>query len=489
MKDLKPGGQLQGGLAQQGVLSQKLIMSAHMQQAIRLLQIPLQELEPLIEEQIAQNPLLETWQEGEGEPSEENERSSSTEEEKELVISDRDLSILSRLEEDFRDHFTESEQVPIKRSLDEEKQKAYLEQSISRDPSLPEQLFQQAHDSFETEKELAVAELLIGYLDHFGFLVTPLSEIAALHPFTEEELFPVLEVIKTFEPFGVGASSLQESFLIQLRCLGKKDTLAYRIIQDHYEELLHNQIPTIQKELKIPLKNIQEAIEKDIAKLDLHPGTQCSSEPNQMLIADVTLREENDELVVAVERDHTPNLRLNRRYMKLLEDPSVDSETKTFIKHHLFSARWLVRNLQHRFSTIERIAEVLSKKQRNFFMNPDGQLVPLTMQQVADELGLHESTVARTVANKHLFSPQGLLPLRSFFTTKYTSEEGDELSSSTVRNAILDLLAKEDKQHPLSDEKISVCLKENGILCARRTVAKYRSLLHIGNTQQRKKFG
>jgi RNA polymerase sigma-54 factor len=259
-------------------------------------------------------------------------------------------------------------------------------------------------------------------------------------------------------------------------------------VRDYYDHLLHNHIPAIQKGIKRTYEEIQQAIEKDIAKLDLHPGTHFSSQPTRTIVPDVTLRQENDQLIVDVERDYIPSLRLNSRYLKMLNDPDVSNETKHFVKHHLFSARWLVRNLQQRFSTLERITQALAEKQYAFFTQPDGQLVPLTMKTLADELNVHESTIARTVSNKYLYSPRGLLPLRAFFTNKYISEEGEDLSSTTVKQSILDLIATEDKRYPLSDEKISILLKQKGIPCARRTIAKYRFALQIGNAQQRRKF-
>jgi RNA polymerase sigma-54 factor len=489
-KSQPPSVQLQTGLKQQQQLSQRLIMSAHMQQAIRLLQLPLQELESFIEEQVVLNPLLEMGNENEDEHDEEQTLSNPEEgeEEQEVVIDDQDFAILNHLDEELRDHFADSEPAPIKRSSEEEKLKTFLEQSICAEPSLHEHLIQQARDSFESSKELEIAEVLIGYIEEFGFLKTPLAEICSLHRLEEQAVRKVLTEIQTFEPYGIGASSMQESLLIQLRCLHKEETLAFQIIHDYYEQLLHNHIPLIQKQLKCSFGEIQEAIEKDIAKLDLHPGTQFSRKPARAIIPDVTLRQENDKLIVEVERDYAPSLRLNSRYMKMLKDPNVSTETKHFVKHHLFSARWLVRNLQQRYSTIERIAQSLAEKQYHFFTQPDGQLVPLTMKVLADELDVHESTIARTVSNKYIYSPRGLFPLRAFFTNKYVSEEGEDLSSATVKQAILDLIAKEDKKGPLSDEKISGLLKQKGIPCARRTVAKYRLTLKIGNTQQRRKF-
>lgn len=478
---------LSGEMGQKTELSQRLMMSAHMQQALHLLQLPCQELETFIEEQITLNPLLEI-------DSQENDKEGEAEipdtpkEEEEISISDQDLTILNHLEEDLRDHFAQSETMPVKRSSEEEQLKSYIEQSVPTPISLQERLLEQAHDSFATPREMEIAEILVGYIDPLGFLNTPLNEICTLHHFSLEEVQEVLKEIQTFDPLGVGAASIQESLLIQLRGQHKTKTLAYQIVQNHYQELLLNHIPQIQKQLKCSYEEIQSAMEHDIAKLDLHPGTHFAHLPNRDIIPDVSLREENDKLIVEVERDYAPNLRLNSQYFKMLNNPDVPRETKTYLKQHLFSARWLVRNLQQRYSTIERIAQALAEKQKSFFLEPDGKLVPLTMQTLATELNLHESTIARTVANKYINSPRGIFPLRSFFTAKYVSEQGEDLSAATIKQAVADCIANEDKCKPLSDEKISLLLKEKGMVCARRTVAKYRTILQIGNTQQRRKF-
>jgi RNA polymerase sigma-54 factor len=468
-------------------LAQRLIMSSHMQQALHLLQLPLLELDPFIEEQVVQNPILEIGEISQVSEFNPPQKEDEIEVEKDITISDQDLSILSKLEEDWRDHFS-MDTVPVKRSSDEEKLKVYLENSTSTPISLQSHLIQQAHDTFENTEDLNHAEIIIGYIDSTGFLKTPATEICLLHNIKNEDYVRLLKEIQSFEPFGIGASTIQESLLIQLRCLGKEETLAYLIVQDHYEELLHNHLPSIQKSLKCTFQELHQAIDHDIAKLDLHPGTHFSTQPVQNIVPDVTIRQENEQLFIDVDRDRVPPLRLNHQYMSMLKDPEVPPDTKQFIKRHLFSARWLMRNLHQRYSTIERIAEVIAKKQYHFFVHPAGQLLPMTMKALAEELNLHESTIARTVANKFINSPRGLFPLRAFFTNKYTSDEGNTLSSQTVKEAIFSLIEKENKMHPLSDAKISSHLKEIGIPCARRTVAKYRLAFQIGNAQQRKKF-
>jgi RNA polymerase sigma-54 factor len=486
-----PGVQLQAQPKQQQMLTQRMIMSAHMQQAIKLLQLPIMELEHFIEEQVVLNPLLEIDDSSEEVSSQEEqaaEPEQGDETEQEIEISDKDLAILTRLDEDMRDLYAGSDAMPIKRTSEEDERKSYLESSICAEPTLHEELTHTAHETFTEKQELEIAEILIGYIDHFGFLKTPLEEICLLHNLPLDKVKQVLQEIQTFEPYGVGASSIQESLLLQLKGLKKENSLAYQIVEHHYDDLLHNHIPVIQKNLKCSYEEIQKAIENDIAKLDLHPGTHFSTTPKHTIVPDVTLRLEGEKLIVDVDRDWAPPLKLNTTYLHMLNDPEVPTETKQFIKRNLFSARWLFRNLQQRYSTIQRIALSLAEKQEDFFLKPDGQLKPLTMKTLADELNLHESTIARTVSQKYINSPRGIFSLKSFFTTKYVSDEGEDISARTVKDAISDLLDKEDKQHPLSDEKISVLLKEQGISCARRTVAKYRIALNIGNTQQRRKF-
>jgi RNA polymerase sigma-54 factor len=468
-------------------LTQRLMMSAHMQQAIHLLQLPIPELELFIEEQVVVNPILEIEEEHQKEEIEEENSEIDLSIEKEIVIHDQDFQILKNLDEDWRAHFAESDSVPLRKSQEHDKYKTYLESSICAPFNLSNQLIQQARDSFTSPLQLQMAEVLIGYIDQYGFLKNSLIEIALLHHFQEEDLKNILKEIQTFEPYGVGASSIQESLLIQLRLLHQEKTIAYQIVKNYYNELLHNRIPMIQKSLKCSFEEIQQAINR-ISKLDLHPGTQCSTQTSTGIIPDVILRQEGDQLIVEVNRDDVPGLRLNDRYLKMLEDPEVPLETKQFIRRHIFSAKWLMRNLQQRHSTLERITQSLAKRQYLFFTDPEGQLTPLTMKALAEELEVHESTIARTVANKYLASPRGLFPLRAFFTTAYFSETGKELSSKTVRESILEMIKKENKHQPLSDEMISQQLKNQGISCARRTVTKHRLALQIGNTLQRKKF-
>lgn len=472
---------------------QRMIMTRQMQQAIHLLQMPIMEVSPIVEMEMEQNPVLEYLEDETPENSQdiEAEEEKSLDEENapeiSLKFNERDFEILRRLDEDFRDHFSESEG-NIKPTMQQEKLHAFLESSVSKDPSLFDHLMQQAHEVFQSRPELALCEALIGNLDEFGFLTTPLEEIAALQTCSIEELEKILAVIQTFHPTGVGGRNLRDSLLIQLRAQKKQNILAYAIVEKHFDDLLHNRIPNIKRGLHCTSKEIGEMIDHHIAKLDMHPAAQLSVQPTKYIIPDIKVREEGENLVVEVNDESTPRLHLNRKYLRMLDDESLSAETKEFIKQKIASAKWLIRNLIQRSSTLERIAQTLIKWQKKFLVSPEGRLVPMTMKGMADELELHESTIARAVANKYIDTPRGILPLRSFFTNALVTQRGEKISANTVRDMLKEIINNEDLRHPYSDEAISAMMKEKGIKCARRTVAKYRGLLNIGSAQQRRKF-
>lgn len=472
---------------------QRLMMTQHMQQALGYLQLPVMELAAAVEQELEQNPVLELVQDHEDpeiSPLEQEHLDAALEDEeppseKSLAFDENDLKILQQLDEDFRDHFSES--APSYKTQEDEKWRTYQESLIQAPTSLFEHLMHQTRDTFATQEEYAMAEALIGNFDARGFLQASLEEIALIGHFQVEKLERVLKEIKTFEPWGVGAKDLRESLLIQLRALKKANTCAYAIIEQHYNDLLHNRIPQIRRSLQCSPEALKEALDT-IARLDLHPGASCSTDSVQAIHPDVIMRQEGDELVVEVEGDFLPAFRFSRRYLRMLEDDQVPEETKEFIRRKLLSAKWLLRTIHQRNDTLERIASSLARRQREFFLNHDGKLVPLTMKSIAEELGVHESTIARTVANKYMDTPRGCFPLRAFFTTALAKETGEDVSAHSVREMMAEIIKNEDKKRPLSDEAIALRIQAKGIQCARRTVAKYRLLLKIGNAHQRKQY-
>lgn len=439
--------QLEQVASQQTKQMQRLILSPQMQQALHLLQLPIMELSTLVEEELSQNPLLEIGEGG----------------------------------------FIES---PLYQKREIEDLKSFVENTLANESSLFDELMRQAHEHFEDPHSLFLAEALIGNLERDGLLKTPLEEIALLWEATTTELEPILKVIQTFEPFGVGATSLKESLLIQLKVAGKAHSLAFALIESHFEDLLHNRLPSIAKAMDCEVEKIRQTLHEEIAHLDLHPGTVQPpghyTQLAQPIIPDITLHSHPDGFTIQINDERLPPIRLSHPYMTLLQDPSLSAETRAYIEEKVSSGKWLLRNIQERHHTLYRITEELLKIQSAFFSESSGQLVPLTMKEIAEKLDLHESTIARAISNKYISSTRGLLPLRSFFTHAYQSEKGEAISAETVKDLVKQLIDHEDKRSPLSDEVISQRIREKEIVCARRTVAKYRQELGLGNTAQRR---
>jgi RNA polymerase sigma-54 factor len=462
--------------------TQALMMSEKMQQALQLLQLPALEMSQVIDQELEKNPLLEEIEETEDSQEPVVEEIPA---EKELSFDDKDLEVLKRLDDDFKDLFSESGDFYKKRNQEEEKAKTFLDQSIKQESSLFEHLMDQANHTF-SKQTLPLAELLIGSLDEKGFLQTPLSEIASFHGIEEERLKEVLLQIQDFDPAGVGAIDLRDSLLLQLRRQLKKETLAYFIIDNHYDLLVQNKLPQIGKKLSCTATEIREAVDLHISRLDLQPGAAKSQVVVQNITPDLTITDDGGELKVEVNNDYMPSLRLNSKYLKMLEDPALTVEDKEFIKQKILSAKWLMRNLLQRNDTLEKIGLELIKHQKAYFLDSKGEIVPLQMKTLAEQLSLNESTIARAVANKYVDTPRGILPLRSLFSTSYETQQGEDISQVAVKNLLKEIVDSEDKSRPFSDEAICKIMKERGVCVARRTVAKLRSVLEIANTRQRK---
>lgn len=466
---------------------QCMIMSHQMQQAIGILQMPVMELLPAVEAEMEQNPLLEYVddhpQDG-GDGDLEDSIKDSTPE-VELEFDEHDFAIMYCLDEEFRDYFHESEGGSGEKKQQNVAQKFY-ENSISNEASLFQHLMKQAQDVFASSEEMVLAERIIGDIDERGFLTTNLQEIAILQGCSFEILERVLARIRTFNPPGVGARDLRESLLIQLQRQGKQDTSAYKIIEQCFDDLLHNRITCIKKKLNCRLEQVDEAF-LSIAKLDFHPGLQLSKQNDFPVSVDISIRCEGTELSVIINEESIPRLRLNRRYLRMLNDQEMTEEAKNFIRQKIVSAKWLFRILNERRNILEQIAEVLVKWQKEFFLSSDGRLVPINMRVMAQELQLNESTITRAVSNKYIDTPRGLFPLRFFFSSGLHTDTGEDISAHTVRDMIREIIVHEDSRHPLSDEAISKLIKDKGIQCARRTVTKYRTGLNLGNAQQRRK--
>lgn len=459
--------------------TQRLMMSHEMQQALHLLQLPILELQELVEQELEENPVLDLMEE-EGVKEEESNPN------QEMDFERNDFEVLKEIDESFTEIM--NDQPRASRTQEDDKSQNYLESLATVEKGLSELLLEQSKEAFSTKEELEIAELIIGNLEDSGLFETPVEEIAAENGLEPQKITQVLKVIQSFEPPGIAANSIREALLVQLEKQNKKNTLAYAIIDDYYDELIHHKIPLIERGLRVDAHRIQEVIEKEIKLLNLHPAVAHNQSPTPYITADVFVKDIDGRLEVIVNQDGLPLLRLNRKYLKLLENNEHGEETKKFVLEKLNQAKWFMKTLHQRGSTIERLTKLLVQKNRDYFLGPEGKMIPLTMKEVAQELELHESTIARCVMNKYVDTPRGLLPLRSFFNSTFETHNGEELSSRTVKDLITALIEKEDKKTPLSDEKLAEIIQNKGIACARRTVAKFRSQLKIGNAHQRRRF-
>jgi RNA polymerase sigma-54 factor len=472
--------------------AQWLMMLPKMQQALHVLQLPAQELKPLLEAVLEQNVLMERE---EGPKEEENlEENDLFPEEEELFLPEEPLNFIGQNtlclketdeEGDIENLYTHP--YLHKEAAFSQKYLNFLEQSIPVQLSLFEYLMQQAREVFHCEEELKGAEALIGNLEEDGFFRIALSEVAFLTRIPEERLLPILQKIQTFEPHGVGARSFQESLLIQLHAKGKEDSMAARLVQFYYEDLLHNRMPLIRKKLKCSLEEINKAISQDLAVLHLHPASHFFCYSMIPVIPDAEIFAEGEKIEVHTNVKIIPHFRWNLRYLKLLQASETQKMDRDFIQKNLMDAQWIFQSVRQRNATLHKILSFLVYCQRDFFLYPEGKLVPLTMMSVAERVDLHESTVARAVVNKSVSTEKGIFPLRYFFSSGVGSEK-KRSSSKEVQRVLKELIQKEDKYHPYTDAFLVLLLKDRGIPCARRTVAKYRSILEIGRASQRRKF-
>lgn len=474
--------------------TQRLMMSPKMQQSLDLLQLPILELAPMIEHELEHNPLLEYAEELQPdeslalqtqEPSLDQEMPSA---ETPVQLSDEDFWVLSRLDEDLREHFSQSGPPVAQRPVKEQQELHALQESLLvAAPSFYDTLMQQAHFLLKTPEDLALAQTIIGNLDEGGLFSESLEETALLHQTTKEHVASVLQKIQTIAPPGVAAQSLQESFLLQLLAKGKGASLAYQMVFAHFDDLLHNRLPKIARALKKSPEEIQNALH-DVASLSFHPKKEALEPLAQTIVPDALIHFDADTLHIEIRGEEYPELQLNPRYLALLQDTTPTKETERYLKEKLTSAKWLIRNLAERSKTLYRVVEEIAKRQNTFMTSPQGALTPLTFKVLAESLQVHESTIARAVAHKYVSCPRGTFPLKFFFSGTYQKSDGEELSSTTVKERLSQWIAQENKAKPYSDEKLSILLAQEGIPCARRTVAKYRTLLGIASASQRRRY-
>jgi RNA polymerase sigma-54 factor len=437
-----------------------------MQQSLQFLQAPAMELQSLVQQEIEINPVLEESPE---EPKPEADAEDW----------DKQLKELRQKDEDWREYFAQSNTPAATYNPEAAERRQFLFDSQVEAPHLSDHLLRQLTLSTSNPEMIRVGEEIIGNIDDAGFLKIQLVEVAQSARVEYPVAQAALDLIQTFDPVGVAARDLRECLLIQITRLGKGQDLEAQVVGQCLAELGRKKYQDIARALKAPLERVQAAAQF-IATLQPRPGSSFSSDDKQNIVqAELSVQKIGDEWTVVMNDDPVPRLRISDTYKDLLVNNGHDSSLREYLKEKIRAGKFLIKCLHQRQQTIFNIATEIVKRQRGFFDEGVAHLKPLTMNQVAEVVGVHETTVSRAIANKYVQTSYGLFDLKYFFTPGYQTATGEVMSNTSVKDAIQELIARESVIKPLSDQEIVKILSERGIPLARRTVAKYRSELGL----------
>ena len=482
-------------------------ISPRMIQSMEILQLPVMALQERIEHELEENPFLELREAGaENEdgamkdaevaeiiepPPQPEERAETPE--TELVIDaksgEQDFERMESINEDWSDYFNE-ESRPSANSIDAAMDKKHdaMANMAARPQSLQDHLNDQLAYLDDDVVNIDLIRYMISHLDERGYLTTPLEDIRQYygHDVTLEQVEEALEDIQRLEPLGVGAREYKECLLLQITSETPHRDVVRALIQHHLEDIQHNRIPVIQKKTGYDLKIIQEAI--DVLKhLNPKPGAQFTSDNVQYVIPDIIVeKSEEGEYEIRLVDDWTPNIYISRRYFDMLRDKHSDEKAREWLQSKIQAAKWLIDAIEQRRSTLMKVTKAIIKHQRAFLDRGPEFIEPLKMQQIADIVGVHVTTVSRAVDDKWVQTPRGIFPLKRFFGGGTHTTTGEDVAWETIKQKLLDIIANEDKTNPLSDEDLVAKLSESGYPVARRTVTKYRKMLGIQSSRQRK---
>ncbi|HET6466697.1 MAG TPA: RNA polymerase factor sigma-54 [Nitrospiria bacterium] len=465
-------------------LTQKLIMTPQLQQAIKLLQLSRLELTQIVSQELLENPLLDELTDLE--ETVEEKKSEEDERTEETATDAAETELSSQWEEYIGDIQRENKETEYPSAAGDEPPS--YEQTLTRPPSLSEHLLWQLRLSVATPRAVEIGKSIIGNIDEDGYLRISVEELATLTEAKKDEVERALTLVQSFDPLGVGARDLRECLLIQLEQLGLKGSLAEAIVANHLKEIETRRFQDIVKALGVSLEEVL-AVVKIIQALEPKPGRPFLTDEAQIIIPDIFVVKSDDGYVVVLNDDGLPKLRISPYYQKLLlEKKQVPDATRNYLEGRFRSAIWLVRSIEQRNRTICKVAQSIVKFQREFLEKGVDYLKPLVLRQVADDISMHESTISRVTTNKYMHTPQGIFELKYFFNSSLSrsGEFGGEVSSVTVREIIRQMVSQEDPKNPLKDQEIVQRLKNQHIEIARRTVAKYRVELKIPQASRRR---
>jgi len=450
--------------------SQKLIMTPELRQAIEILQYNAIELNQFVQEELMTNPVLELT-----EPD-----SSVT----------ADLEKLQSLAEriDWKQVVSDDEKFKATYQKPEEHEEFTMDNMIAEEESLHEHLLFQLQFTVLSQQEKAIGEYLIQNIDHTGYLRMDFEEVLQRFKINEDTLEDVIQTIQTFEPFGIGARDLQECLLIQvqMRCIDHPNIIP--LISNHLDDLAHNRLKQIAKALSASENAIQEAVDI-IRRLDPKPGLKFATLRDvKYIVPDVTVQYHEGAYVILVNESSAPKLQISDYYKSLLKNQLTEEATADYLHQKLNQAFKLIKSIEQRRNTIYRVVESILKHQADFFLKGTMYLKVLNLKDVAEDIGVHESTVSRAVSGKYMQCPRGIYEIKYFFQSGVSSSFGEGISSESIKSIIRELVEKEDTKHPVSDQYIANEIDKAGIKVSRRTIAKYREEMHIPGSSKRKRY-
>jgi RNA polymerase sigma-54 factor len=465
-------------------LVQKLILTPSLQQAIKLLPMSTLELADLLNQEMVENPLLEEVPTEELQPAEQQqpekaEAQPATEKPDTWDDADYDYFFGDYLDDGYRS-----------RTPSEVKELPPIENTLSSAASLSDHLLWQLSLQTDDERVKQIGSAIIGNLDDDGYLVASVEEIAAMGDWPVADVEKALQHVQTFDPIGVAARDLQECLWLQIRHLGLEGTPSEKIVTEHLRLLQNHQVPEIARKLGMPIEELKQHIEI-IRNLDPKPGSRYNPSQSQYVIPDVYVVKVEDQYVAMLNEEGLPQLRISPVYRRLLDKSGQAGgeeagETRAYVKDKFRSALWLIKSVDQRQKTIHKVATSIINFQREFLDHGIEYLRPLVLRDVANDIGMHESTVSRVVNNKYMHTPQGVFEMKYFFHSGISSSYGESVSSVTIKQRIRKIIENEDPRKPLSDSKIVSILQKEGLMLARRTIAKYREELKIPTSNQRK---
>ncbi len=507
-------------------MEQKLILAPRMIQSMEILQLPIMALQERIQQELEKNPVLELKENSDDNPEPEPaEAEIPSPDSKELVIEDNgnnaeDFDRLESLNRDWEDVFNE-EHRPSRNGIDEEGDRKHdaMQNMASRPQSLQDYLTEQLGYLDAPSEKLLLIRHVIAHVDDNGFLsvfdetdpeyqklledrnykpdrpirrrLPTLEEIAGSFDseVTPEEVEEALGYVQKLDPPGVGARDLKECLLLQVTSETPHRDIVRTLIQHHLEDIKHNRLPAIQRRTGFDLEAIKEAIE-ELRRLNPRPGSSFAAEHAPYVVPDIAVeRTEEGEYEVRLLDDWLPNVTVSRRYFELYKQKGGDPKTKEYLKQKIQAAQWLQDSIAQRRSTLEKVTRAIIQHQRAFLDKGPEYIQPLKMQQIADQVGVHVTTVSRAVDDKWVQTPRGIFPLKRFFGGgKKKNDSEEEVAWEVVKQKLLEFIAAEDKSNPLSDEELVQKFAETGYDVARRTVTKYRKTLDIPSSRERKEW-